>query len=154
MIWYTHFPIIMLTIPQTQFEIPGQLEKVTMNPKIIVTLLFNDGFDKKKTSYWSCLYPLLRYYSLFPKKFQKYGPVLFDSPYILLAVIKVFTLNVTQYSSSSVISADLICLSIYALRTDKLYFFLWSKSRWMYFWSTVNSTGMIPCSFRIACDVL
>ena len=29
-------------------------------------------------------------------------------------------------SSSSVISADLICLSIYALRTDKLYFFLWS----------------------------
>ena len=32
----------------------------------------------------------------------------------------------TSSSSSSVISADLICLSIYALRTDKLYFFLWS----------------------------
>ena len=28
----------------------------------------------------------------------------------------------TEYSSSFVISAELICLSIYALRTDKLYF--------------------------------
>ena len=30
--------------------------------------------------------------------------------------------NPPSSSSSSVISADLICLSIYALRTDKLYF--------------------------------
>ena len=29
--------------------------------KIIVTLLFNDGFEKKKNSYWRCLYSLLRY---------------------------------------------------------------------------------------------
>ena len=37
---------------------------------------------------------------------------------------------------SSIISAELMCLGIYALRTDKLYFS--SQSRCMYFWSTVK----------------
>ena len=36
------------TIPQTQFAIRGQPEKSDSATKIIVTLLFNDGFEKRK----------------------------------------------------------------------------------------------------------
>ena len=35
MICYTHFPIIMHTIPQIQFAIRGQLEKVTVLLKLV-----------------------------------------------------------------------------------------------------------------------
>ena len=56
-------------------------------------------------------------------------PILLDDRWIAhLAIARgscVFNTRVHHVSSSG-ISADLICLSIYALRTDKLYFFLWS----------------------------
>ena len=59
-------------------------------------------------------------------------------------------------SSSAVISAELICLSIYALRTDMLYFSSGPGVDECIFevQSTVLGSGMIPCSFRIACDIL
>ena len=42
-----HFPIIMHTTSQTQFAIRGQLESDRAT-KIIVTSLFNHGFEKRK----------------------------------------------------------------------------------------------------------
>ena len=47
MICYTHFPIIMHTITQTKFAIPWTAWKSDHDIKIIVTLLFNDGFETK-----------------------------------------------------------------------------------------------------------
>ena len=41
----------MHTTPLTQFAIRGQLEKVTAPLKIIVTSLFNDGFEKRKIAF-------------------------------------------------------------------------------------------------------
>ena len=53
-----HFPIIMHTKPQTYFAIRGQLWKSDRATKIVVTSLFNDGFEKRKT-------PIEAVYALF-----------------------------------------------------------------------------------------
>ena len=51
-----------------------------------------------------------------------------------------------------VISAYLICLSIFALRTDRLYLFLlWNLEKMNVFLKHSQQYWDDPCSFRIAC---
>ena len=57
--------------------------------KTIVTLLFNDGFEERKipieavyTLFSDITFFVSYQFTFIPEKIQKYGPVLFDPPYI------------------------------------------------------------------------